>query len=82
MAGDLKPGDATRSLGGLRQITAIRDGEPQAVYHIQVGDGRGILVGEFGVLAHDEQIARPVAVPFDSAAIEVSRSVRPLPPGR
>ena len=26
-------------------------------------------MGEFGILAHDEGVARPVAAPFDSTAI-------------
>ncbi len=76
MAGDLKPGDLARSMSGLRPVTKIEDADPRPVYHVQVGEGRGILVGEFGVLAHDEQIAQPVASPFDSAAIEASQSVR------
>ena len=73
MAGDLKPGDLVRSMSGLRQVTKIEDAQPQAVYHIQVGEGLGILVGQFGMVAHDEQVGRPVASPFDSAAIEGSQ---------
>jgi hypothetical protein len=76
MAGDLKPGDLARSMSGLRRVTKIADAPPRPVYHVQVGNGRGILVGRAGVLAHDEQIGRPVAVPFDSAAIESPQSVR------
>ena len=74
MAGDLKPGDLARSMSGVRKVTKIEDGQPQVVYHVQVGEGRGILVGQFGVVAHDEQVGRPVASPFDSAAIEGSQS--------
>ena len=70
MAGELKPGDAIRSLGGLRAVTAVEDADPRPVYHVRVEAGCGILAGEFGTLVHDEQVARPVASPFDSAAIE------------
>jgi Pretoxin HINT domain len=76
MAGDLKAGDAIRATGGIRAVTAVGDADPQAVYHVQVEAGRGILVGEFGALVHDEQVARPVASPFDSAAIEPAQSAR------
>jgi tetratricopeptide (TPR) repeat protein len=73
MAGDLKPGDLVRSMSGLRRVTKIEDAKPQGIYHVQVGEGRGILVGQFGVLAHDEQVGRPVVSPFDNAAIEGSK---------
>ena len=76
MAGDLKPGDVIRSPSGLRRVAKIEDAPAQPVYHVQVGEGRGILVGQFGILAHDEQVGRPVASPFDSAAIEGSQPVR------
>jgi hypothetical protein len=75
LAADLKPGDLARSMNGLRQVTTIENAQPQAVYNVQVGEGQGILVGQFGVLAHDEQVGRPVASPFDSAAIEGSQPV-------
>jgi Pretoxin HINT domain len=74
MAGDLKAGDAIRSPGGLRAVTGVEDTDPLPVYHVQVESGRGILVGEFGTLVHDEQVTRPVASPFDSAAIEPAQS--------
>ena len=69
MAGDLKPGDRTRSLSGLRRVTEVEDAGFVPVYHVQLGEGPGIVVGEFGILAHDEQMARPVVSPFDSTAI-------------
>jgi hypothetical protein len=72
MAGDLKPGDATRSLSGLRRVTAVENAGAFPVYHVQLSEGPGIAVGEFGILAHDEQTARPVVSPFDSAAISES----------
>jgi hypothetical protein len=69
MAGDLKPGDSIRSISGLRPIGTVEDAGALPVYHIQLSEGPGIAVGEFGILAHDEQTARPVVTPFDSAAI-------------
>ena len=75
MIKDLKPGDATRSLSGLRRVTAVEDSGALPVYHVQVGEGRGIVVGEFGILAHDEQPARPIDAPFDSIAIADSSTV-------
>src|SRR5262249_47360591 len=76
MAGDLKASDLTRSMSGLRRVTKIEDAEPRPVYHVQIGDGRGIMVGEYGILAHDEQIARQVTAPFDYAAIEGPQAAR------
>ncbi len=74
---DLKPGDAIRSLNGLRRFTASVDVGLRPVYHVQVQEGRGIVVGQSGILAHDERPARSAASPFDSAAItEASRSAR------
>jgi hypothetical protein len=76
MAGDLKPGDLIRAIGGVRSITKIEDGAARPVYHIQVGDGRGIVVGQVGVLAHDEQLGQPVASAFDSVVIDGSQPPR------
>jgi hypothetical protein len=76
LAGDLKAGDLTRSMNGLRRVTKVEDREPRPVYHVQIGDERGIMVGESGILAHDEQIARRVTAAFDSAAIEGLQSAR------
>ncbi len=69
LAGELKPGDATRALAGLRRVTAVEDQGAALVYHVRLAQGPGLAVGEFGILAHDEQVARPVVTPFDSAAI-------------
>ena len=69
MAGDLKPGESIRSLSGLRRLTEVEDAGFEPVYHVQLGEGPGIAVGEFGILAHDEGVVRPVVAPFDSTAI-------------
>ena len=69
MVGDLKPGESIRSLSGLRRLTKVEDAGFEPVYHVQLGEGPGIAVGEFGILAHDEEVARPVVAPFDSTAI-------------
>ena len=77
MVADLKPGDPIRSVSGLRRVTTVEDAEAAPVYHVRVGDGRGITVGESGILVHDEQMAQPVAAPFDSAEIAlVSQSAQ------
>jgi hypothetical protein len=67
MARDLKPGDPVRALGGLVRVASIDDRDMRSVYHVQVPPGRGIFVGRRGILAHDDQPAQPVAVPFDAA---------------
>jgi hypothetical protein len=69
LLGDLKPGDVTRSVSGLRRVTAVEDAGVSPVYHVRVGEGRGIIVGQFGVLAHGEQMVRPVIYAFDTADI-------------
>ncbi len=69
LAGELKPGDETRSLAGLKRVTAVADEGAAPVYHVRLAQGPGLAVGEFGILAHDEQVARPVVIPFDSTAI-------------
>ena len=75
MAGDLKPGDHPLARAGCGGLPKIEDAEPQPVYHVQVGEGRECWWAQFGILAHDEQVGRPVASPFDSAAIEGSQTV-------
>ena len=69
LLGDLKPGDATRSLSGLRRVTAVEDAGVSPVYHVRVGEGRGIIVGQIGILAHGEQMVRPAVHAFDTADI-------------
>jgi hypothetical protein len=66
---DLKPGDAIRALGKLVRVASVEDAEAQLVYHVQIGPGRGIIVGDRGILAHDERVATPAASLFDDAAI-------------
>jgi hypothetical protein len=67
MALNLKPGDNIRALGGVVAVMAVQDTENRPTYNIQIAVGRGILVGERGILAHDERVAAPCAVPFDAA---------------
>jgi Pretoxin HINT domain len=69
MVGDLKPGESLRSVSGIGRLTKVEDSGFEPVYHVRLGEGPGIAVGEFGILAHDEQMARPLVAPFDSAAI-------------
>ena len=67
---DLKPGDPIRALGGVVPVAAVEDAGARPGYHVQVAAGRGIIVGERGLLAHDELVAYPVAAAFDAAAID------------
>jgi hypothetical protein len=67
MTGELKPGDPLRARGGVVRVVSIGASSAQSVYHVQVPPGRGIFIGERGILAHDDQPAQPVAVPFDAA---------------
>jgi hypothetical protein len=68
MARDLKLGDTVRVLGGVVRVAAIEDAAARPVCHIQVPEGRGIFVGQPGILAHDDRLYRPVSDPFDAAA--------------
>jgi hypothetical protein len=77
MVGDIKPGVSIRSLSGLQRITEVEDLGTEPVYHVRLDERPGLAIGEIGILAHDEQMARPVVSPFDSATIsEVSPAAR------
>jgi hypothetical protein len=67
MARDLKSGDAARSLGGTVAVGAVEKGSVQPVFNLEVADGQSFLVGELGVLVHDNSLVDPVADPFDAA---------------
>jgi len=73
---DLKAGDPLRALGGVVRVAAVEDAGARSVYQVQVAAGRGILVGQRGLLAHDERVAHPATASFDSADIDAApRSV-------
>jgi hypothetical protein len=67
MTGELKPGDRLRARGGVVRVVSIDVSGARSVYHVQVPPGRGVFIGERGILAHDDQPAQPVAMPFDAA---------------
>jgi hypothetical protein len=75
MLADLQKGDRVRTLDGLATIEAIEAPKPLPAFHVQVGDGRGLFVGESGMMAHDDLVNNPVATPFDSPTTQ--RSTRP-----
>jgi hypothetical protein len=67
MARELKPGDPVRTLRGVARVDAISEGEVQPVYNLTVEEGRSFLVGEAGLMVHDNSLVDPVA-PFDAVA--------------
>ncbi|WP_159452195.1 polymorphic toxin-type HINT domain-containing protein [Singulisphaera sp. GP187] len=74
---ELGAGDTVRLLGGITRVTSVVDAGARTVYHIQVDEKRGLFVGRRGIMAHDVQVAQPVASPFDaSKEQEPSRSGR------
>ena len=68
MARELKPGDTLRALGGVVRVTTVEGSDARSVYHVQVPSGCGVFVGRRGILAHDDRLAKPVALPFDAAS--------------
>jgi hypothetical protein len=69
LLGDIQAGDPVRTLEGLARVVAVEEPKAEPAFHIQVGDSRGIFVGEKGMMAHDDQVNKPVASPFDAASI-------------
>lgn len=67
---DLKPGDNLRALSNILPVAGIEDVGTRAVFQVQVAAGRGIVVGESGILAHDERVFAPTPAPFDAATID------------
>jgi hypothetical protein len=76
MARELKPGDRVRNLGGTAGIKSVRNDRTQPVFNLRVADGESFLVGESGVLAHDNSLIQPTTEPFD-AVPELAESPRP-----
>ena len=66
MARDLKPGDLLRTLQGIEPIRSIEEGPVQPVFNLAVAEGNSFLVGQSGVLVHDNRLVQPLAAPFDS----------------
>ena len=67
---DLKAGDRIRALDNVERVDTVEDAGARAVYHVQVGTGRGIVVGKGGILRHDERVAAPSAGVFDAASLD------------
>jgi hypothetical protein len=80
MALDLKPKDAIRGLGDSASVGSLKESDSRPAYQVCVGVGRGLFVGERGILAHDERVAAPATSLFDSVPeLEPARSDRILP---
>jgi hypothetical protein len=78
LLGNIQAGDPIRTLQGLARVVAVEEPKAEPAFHIQVGDGRAIFVGEKGMMAHDDQVNHPVAVPFDLSSLpSTSRPRRP-----
>ena len=67
-----------RGLGDVGRLTAIDDAGVRPVYHVRVAPGRGVIVGERGLLAHDERVALPAVALFDAGPTQD----KPTRPGR
>jgi hypothetical protein len=65
MARDLKPGDTLRTVGGSVVVQSIEPDRTQPVFNLRVANARDYFVGGLSVLAHDNSLPEPVAMPFD-----------------
>jgi hypothetical protein len=66
MARDLKPGDASRTLGGLAEVATVEAASVQPVFNLEVASGQSFFVGRQGALVHDNSLVRPELKPFDA----------------
>jgi hypothetical protein len=67
MARDLAPGDRVRSLHGIDRVRSVEKGPIQPVFNLKVADCQSFLVGEGGILVHDNSLVQPALKPFDAA---------------
>jgi len=66
MARDLKPGDVLRALGGVVSVKAVERQGVEPVFNLVVMQGQSFLVGQRGMLVHDNSLVEPVLQPFDA----------------
>lgn len=66
MTRDLNPGDVLRTAGGLATVGSIEPEGVQAVFNLEVAEGRTYFVGESSLLVHDHTAVFPVTEPFDA----------------
>jgi len=66
MARDLKPGDLVRTVKGVQRVESVTADEIRPVFNLAVDLARDFFVGSAGVLVHDDNLAEPVAAPFDA----------------
>jgi hypothetical protein len=65
LARDLKPGDRVRMVGGTVLVRSVEPDKNQPVFNLDIAENRDFFVGTKGLLVHDSNFVRPVAVPFD-----------------
>jgi hypothetical protein len=68
MARDLKPGDAIRTLRGQVPVQGVEPDTKQPVFNLNVAEDSSFLVGNQGVLVHDNTLPDLLAKPFDVPA--------------
>lgn len=66
MARDLKPGDLVRTVKGVQRVESVTADEIRPVFNLAVDLAQDFFVGSAGVLVHDDNMAEPVAAPFDA----------------
>ena len=66
MARDLKPGDALRALGRVATVKMVQRDLALPVFNLKVMNGQSFLVGDQGILVHDNSPVEPVDQPFDA----------------
>ncbi len=74
MARDLKAGDVLRTIGGTARVGSVESESVQPVFNLEVGPSQSYLVGNGGVLVHDNSIVQPVTRPFDAEPTLASRT--------
>lgn len=66
-ARDRKPGDATRSVGGIARVGEVAAGRADG-FDVVLAEGSGLSAGERDLLLHHKSMVRPASHPFDTVA--------------
>jgi hypothetical protein len=65
MTRDLKPGDRLRTVSGTITVRSVKADTVRPVYNLELAGAESFLVGNQGILAHDNSLVNPVEKPFD-----------------